>query len=204
MFKDEELYSRLIAVTDRSLCTRPFPEQIARVCARHPRALILREKDMPEREYERLAAEVMKICAEYDVPCILHSYAEAARRLGCGAIHMPLTKLEQYHKVFAVGSGEHRRENEFFTVRGVSVHSAAEAIRAEELGATYLTAGHIFPTGCKAGIPPRGLSFLQDVAVSVSIPVYGIGGIGIDAGQIQKLLDCGAAGGCAMSAMMSI
>ena len=39
-------------------------------------------------------------------------------------------------------------EKEFETV-GVSVHSADEAVLAEKMGATYVTAGHIFATDCK-------------------------------------------------------
>ena len=236
----ENIYEHLIAVTNRHLCARPFPEQIERVCRLHPRALILREKDLPALEYEALAARVMEICAEYEVPCILHSYPESAVKLGCRAIHMPLTMLEHYHSVYTGDSEENAadgdrsgvfsgntgdgagaakpakktgaslmrqavgRLHKDFDVIGVSVHSAPEAEWAEQLGATYLTAGHVFATGCKEGIPPRGLGFLRETAKSVSIPVYGIGGIGISAEQLEEILSCGAAGGCAMSAMMKI
>ena len=41
-------YENVIAVTNRSLCQRPFAEQIERVCSLHPKAVILREKDLPE------------------------------------------------------------------------------------------------------------------------------------------------------------
>lgn len=50
-------YNRsVVAVTNRSLCTRPFLEQVERVCAFQPAALILREKDLDESAYEALAA----------------------------------------------------------------------------------------------------------------------------------------------------
>lgn len=49
---------------------------------------------------------------------------------------------------------------EFETV-GVSVHSADEAVLAEKMGATYVTAGHIFATDCKKGLEPRGIEFLK-------------------------------------------
>lgn len=38
---------------------------------------------------------------------------------------------------------------QFFKVIGTSVHSVEDAIKAEQLGATYMTAGHIFATDCK-------------------------------------------------------
>ena len=36
---------KIIAVSNRKLCNRPFLEQIERVCKIHPEAVILREKD---------------------------------------------------------------------------------------------------------------------------------------------------------------
>ena len=58
-------YRNIIAVTNRKLCERPFLEQVERICQMHPKALILREKDLSEKEYEELAKKVMAICAEY-------------------------------------------------------------------------------------------------------------------------------------------
>ena len=52
------MYRDLIAVTNRHLCSRPFTEQITRFCKLHPKALILREKDLPEEEYFSLARQV--------------------------------------------------------------------------------------------------------------------------------------------------
>lgn len=66
---------------------------------------------------------------------------------------------------------------------------------AEQLGASYLTAGHIYATDCKRGLPPRGLGFLKEVCREVSIPVYGIGGIKFDEEQwndmknVEQLVD---------------
>ena len=75
---------------------------------------------------------------------------------------------------------------------------------AEQLGASYLTAGHIYATDCKRGLPPRGLGFLKEVCREVSIPVYGIGGIKFDEEQWNDMKKCGAVGGCVMSGMMEI
>ena len=46
---------KIIAVSNRKLCNRPFLEQIERVCKIHPEAVILREKDLTEEEYGTLA-----------------------------------------------------------------------------------------------------------------------------------------------------
>ena len=77
-------------------------------------------------------------------------------------------------------------------------------MEAEQLGAAYVTAGHIFTTDCKKGLPPRGLDFLKNICDAVTIPVYGIGGIKFDPQQWNSLKKQGACGGCIMSGMMQL
>ena len=186
-------YKNVIAVSNRNLCDRPFMVQLERVCQCHPKALILREKDLMEKEYEALAENVLEICSQYQVPCILHTYAEVAARSAHPMIHLPLPVLEKYSNKL-----------QDFQVIGCSVHSVEDALKAQKLGATYLTAGHIYSTDCKKGLPPRGLDFLEDVCRKVTIPVYAIGGIHIGTGQLEEVMDRGAKGGCIMSEMMRI
>ena len=187
----------IIAVSNRHLCSRPFSEQIERVCQLHPRALILREKDLTEEEYAILAEQVLEICGTYQVPCILHTYWKVALDLHCTSIHLPLAQLRECRKQPDVTLKS-------FSQIGTSVHSVEVALEAQKLGATYITAGHIYATDCKKGLPPRGLDFLRNVCRAVDIPVYAIGGIKIDQAQFTDILDCGAAGGCIMSGMMEI
>jgi thiamine-phosphate pyrophosphorylase len=75
-----------------------------------------------------------------------------------------------------------------------------EALEAQTLGCTYITAGHVFETDCKKGLPGRGLEFLRKVCAAVDIPVYGIGGI--DADNIVQVRAAGASGACLMSSLM--
>ena len=88
-----------------------------------------------------------------------------------------------------------------------------------------MTAGHIYATDCKKGLPPRGLDFLKNVCDAVEIPVYAIGGINIASNynstasdspstydavrdisvpRLAEVMECGAAGGCIMSGMMRV
>ena len=155
--------------------------------------MILREKDLPEPSYKELAKQAMALCAAEGVRCILHTFVGTAKELDSKAVHLPLALLEK-------STGELRA----FEVIGASVHSKEEALRAEQLGATYLSAGHVFATECKPGLAPRGLEFLGEVAGAVKIPVYGIGGVKLDKGQLEELLKAGAAGGCVMSSFMRV
>ena len=146
--------------------------------------IILREKDLPESEYETLAKRVLKFAPDV----ILHTFLNTARKLSVKKIHLPLHILKT-----ADISG--------FDVVGASVHSADEAVLAESLGASYITAGHIFRTECKRGLEPRGLEFLNEVCNSVKIPVYAIGGITPE--NAKSAIDAGASGVCVMSGLMA-
>lgn len=183
--------SDFICITNRKLCHEPFLERVKSVAESKPKAIVLREKDLDESEYILLAADVLKIGEKYGVPIILHTFAGAAIRLGCDKIHMPLPALRNMSD----------DDKKHFTVIGCSCHSVDEAVEAAHLGATYITAGHIFQTDCKKGVPPRGLDFLHDVCSAVSVPVYAIGGIKFS--DIDVLKSCGVAGGCIMSGFMA-
>lgn len=155
--------------------------------------MILREKDLAESEYTTLAKKVLPICEKEKIPCSLHKYAEAAIRIGVRRIHLPLSLLLELPA---------DKKGYFSDALGVSVHSVEEALLAYRLGASYVTAGHIFATDCKKGVPPRGLAFLEEVCRAVPIPVYAIGGI-----TVENTPDCiraGAAGVCMMSEYMRL
>ncbi len=188
----------VIAITNRKLCDRPFEEQIRRVCSLHPKAVILREKDLTEEAYRECAKRVKVICDFYKVPCIFHTFWNVAMAEGADLLHLPFPLLQEIWQ-----SKNHAVLNSFQKI-GTSVHSVTEAQQAEQIGVSYLTAGHIYATDCKKGLPPRGIDFLKEVCDAVSLPVYGIGGIKFDENQWDELEHAGAAGGCIMSGMMKI
>lgn len=189
----------VIAVTNRKLSQRPFLEQIKRVCQLRPEAIILREKDLSETEYAKLAEEVYNITTSYDVRLIVHTYINVARELGINTVHMSLHNMSEYRKEFI------DNVNKINNIKtGCSIHSVEEAVEARNMGASYITAGHVYATDCKKGLAPRGLDFLKNVCDSVDIPVYAIGGIDIDDGRRKEVKKYGAAGSCIMSGMMKV
>lgn len=194
-------FSKVIAVSNRHLTRLPYLEQADRICSFHPRAFLLREKDLPLEDYLRLAEEVKRICDRHHVTLIPHFYPEAAEQIGSRLLHLPLWKLREQR---ASDKPEKAMPHQSGLKIGVSVHSAEEAREAVRLGASYLTAGHVFATDCKKGVPPRGLEFLKEICELAPVPVYGIGGIRLDPEQIREVLAQGAAGACIMSQMMRI
>lgn len=186
-------YETYIVITNRKLCQGDYLAQLEKVTALRPHALILREKDLSEVEYERLANDVLDLCGRQKVPCFLHSHAKAALRLGCTRIHLSVPLLHEYART---GILEH------FSEISVSCHSISDICEAAEAGASQIILGNIFETDCKKGLPGKGLDFLRQACARSPIPVYGIGGI--SPANMMLLLKAGAAGGCMMSGFMNM
>ena len=182
--------SDIICVTTRKLCSGDFLEQLQRITEAAPKYIILREKDLAEHEYRILAKKAMTICSAGHTHLVLHYYWKTAVELGSESIHLPLHILRELTA----------EDKSHFSLVGASCHSIEDAIEAVELGADYITAGHVFATDCKKGLLPRGLDFLRDVCSSVDIPVYAIGGISPD--NIAQVMEAGASGACVMSGFM--
>ena len=118
------------------------------------------------------------------------NFSNVATTLGATAVHMPLPLLQKMTP----------QEKSHFQIIGASCHSLEEAKEAQNLGCTYITAGHIFLTDCKKGLPGRGLPFLEEICKTVRIPVYAIGGISSQ--NMESVRKTGAAGACIMSGFM--
>lgn len=180
----------LIYVTNRKLCKGNFIERIEMLAKQKPYAIMLRERNMSKYEYENLAIAVNEICIVNGVNLIINREIEIASKLKISKIHLSMNDFIENCNMLS----------EFSQV-GVSVHSASEAVKAQELGAAYLIAGHIYATDCKKYLPPKGLKFLNDICNSVDIPVFAIGGI--NESKLKEVVNAGASGACIMSAAMT-
>ena len=205
-----EILQNIICVTNRRIAAESagisgidgeegresFLAQLRRVAAQRPKAVILREKDLAEEEYRALAKDVLAICHASQVPCILHTFVDAAEELGVDGLHLPLPVLRAWCRQHGDGSALRSR----FRVLGASCHSVADVREAASPGCTYVTVGHIYATACKKGLPPRGLVLLRDCAEASPVPVYAIGGITHE--RMPEVLAAGAKGACVMSGLM--
>lgn len=88
------MFNKIICVTDRKICTVPFLEQIEKVCMLKPQALILREKDLSETEYQEMAKQVLAICRQHGTVFVVHTFWRAALELGVNNVHVPLALLK--------------------------------------------------------------------------------------------------------------
>jgi thiamine-phosphate pyrophosphorylase len=176
----------VVCISNRKLCHDDFLARLESISHSGVESIYLREKDLPQGEYQALLENVLKACT-CDVYAV--QYVDVAKSLNVKNIHLSYRGfLEEYQ---TLGN---------FKNISVSVHSVDEAIEAQRLGATRLVTGHIFATDCKKGLPPRGLEYLRSICESVNIPVYAIGGITPE--NAYKTMENGASGVCVMSLLM--
>ena len=203
----------LVWVTNRRL-SEDFFADVRRV-AQSGKAdkILLRESDLPECEYENLARKTLGIIAECDsgARLVLHTHASVASKLGAGELHLPFAKfmalggkrVVNLADLNLVKSGSVRVDKDEISGTyvpnltqnlkiGVSVHSLDQALSAQELGADYVVAGHIFDTPSHALEQGRGLKFLREICENLSIKTYAIGGINFE--NLDEVKEAGAAG----------
>ncbi len=181
-----------VCITNRSLAGGDLLPALENVCRTDVDLIILREKDLSEAAYVRLAVKALEMAERYGKQLILHTFTHAARLLDHPHIHLSMQDFLSLTD----------EEKAFFQTIGVSTHSLDEALACQQMGASYITASHIFETKCKEGLAPRGLAYLKEVCDKVSIPVYALGGIHED--NAHLCFEAGADGICMMSDYMQL
>lgn len=183
---------KIIAIINKNDVVEYFYDRIRKIADSDVSAIIFREKNVSEAEYYEMAEKIKEICDEYEKKLILHNFIDMHNIQKCntGSIHLPFDKFVEMNE----------NVREMYDIIGVSTHTVEEALECERLGASYITASHIFETKCKEGLEPRGLKYLKAACDAVKIPVYALGGI--DASNASLCIDNGAAGVCVMSGIM--
>ncbi len=189
-------YEHTIVITNRALVQGDFLMQMEKVVRLHPHALILREKDLTDEEYEQLAGKVLEICHKENVACFLHSRIAIARKFGCKRIHLSIPILQNLTEVEQI-----RLRKEFEEI-SISCHSLRDVQTAMSSGATQIILGTIFETDCKKGLKGKGTEFVREICSQCPVPVYTIGGMNLE--RLADVMDAGAAGGCMMSGFMKM
>lgn len=210
----------LVWVTNRRLSEDFFAD--VRSVAQSGKAdkILLRESDLPECEYEKLASKTLEIIAECgpNTQLILHTHANAASRLGASELHLPFAKFRASGGESAINlrdlvkfDGASSDKDEISGICasnltqnlkiGVSVHSLQQALSAQELGADYVVAGHIFDTPSHALERGKGTKFLREICEKLSIKTYAIGGINFK--NLSEIKQVGAAGAYMMRGFLS-
>ena len=185
---------RLYAITDRELCApRTLYDTIHDLLDVGVSALQLREKDLSDTEYIKLAEPLCALCHTYSAQLFINSRIEIAMTIGADGLHLPGDSasieevIEETNRCFIIGS---------------SVHTLAEAKQREAEGADFITYSPIYPTLSKPGYGPVvGVEGLRNVTEGINIPVFALGGITPE--RVSECRDAGAYGVAVMSGVMS-
>jgi 8-oxo-dGTP diphosphatase len=83
-------------------------------------------------------------------------------------------------------------------ILGVSTHNLNEALKAQELGADFVVISPVQVTQTHPNTVPLGWDSAQEVVNKLNIPVYFLGGMGLE--DLDKTLKVGAQGIAGVSA----
>ena len=198
---------KLNIISNRKLCENEnLEKQIEKIFSAYQRKIILenfeivsltlREKDLYKNEYLKLVEKIYPICQKYRIDLILHHNYNLRldNKYNIKGLHLSYNTFKSLNKNI--------REEliKKYKKIGVSIHSIDEAKEVENLGATYIVAGHIFKTDCKKDLEPRGLKFIQELSLILTIPIFAIGGINQENSHL--VINSGAFGVCMMSSLM--
>ena len=198
---------KLNIITNRKLCENENLErQIEKIFSAYKKkiflenfeivALTLREKDLYKNEYLKLVEKIYPICQKYRIDLILHQNYDLNldKKYKIEGIHLSYDNFKSLNKNIREGLIKKYKRI------GISIHSIDEAKEVENLGATYVVAGHIFETDCKKDLEPRGLNFIKELSSILTIPIFTIGGINKENSHLA--INSGAFGVCMMSSLM--
>ena len=173
---------RLLVVTDRTQAAGPLVDVVAEAVAAGARAVVLRDRDLPDGERAALAADLRALL---DPVGGLLVTAGAADGPGHPAVHLAAAEPFPDPRPALVGR---------------SCHSAAELAQARTEGCDWAFLSPVFPTASKPGYRPalgvEGFARLRPLGP----PAYALGGVLPD--HVPDLLAAGAHGIAVMGPVM--
>jgi thiamine-phosphate pyrophosphorylase len=148
------------------------------------RIVQLREKDLPEGHFIKLASEALKLTSSYNAFLIINDSLEIARATGADGLHLGQEDMSLKEARKVLGDD---------MVIGISVKTVEEALQAERDGADYVAVNGVFPTATKEdlGYLP-GLEGVTKIRQATRLPVIGIGGINLQ--NCCSVIEAGADG----------
>lgn len=182
----------LLVISDRNLARLALPELAAAAFEAGLRWFMLREKDLGGDDLEALARDIAARARPFGARLTINGNAAVAARLGVSGVHLP--------QGYCVREARHLAGNE--ALIGVSAHGEAEARRAADEGADYVTLSPVFTPTSKPGHGPAlGIDELGRIAGALDIPVVALGGI--DPANAGDCLAAGAAGVAVLGGVMA-
>ena len=159
----------LYAITDRAMMGEArFLEQVEESLRGGVTMLQLREKNLSEREYIKVAMAVHDITTRYNVPLIINDNPIVALMSEAEGVHVGQQDAEIAEARAVLGGSK---------IIGATAHNLEEALKAEAEGADYLGVGAAFGSRTKLDARAIKQGEYERICARVTIPVVAIGGI---------------------------
>lgn len=114
-------------------------------------------------------ANLLKVlCDKYKAVFLINDRVDVAQAVDADGVHLGQDDMEVSVARRILGPNK---------IIGITAHNKEEAINAEKNGANNLGVGALFSTSTKSDATAMSLETLREIRKSVSIPLYGIGGI---------------------------
>lgn len=134
----------------------------------------LRLKDSSEAHLKHIGGIFVEKCKSLNIISIINDKTDIALKLGADGVH--LGAQDELITDARLKTYKYATSGTSFIIGG-SARTVERAKTLESAGATYLGCGACFQTTTKSDTIIIGLERLNEIAVSVTIPVVGIGGI---------------------------
>jgi len=183
----------LYAVTDRTwLKGRSLADVVEEAIRAGVTFLQLREKNLDNVSFLKLAREIKSITDKYKIPYVINDNVEVAMASGADGVHVGQEDMDAQDVRRIIGPDK---------ILGVSAQTVEQALLAEKKGADYIGVGSVFPTSTKLDAEAVSFETLKEICKAVSIPVVAIGGINKD--NAMKLAGSGIDGIAVVSAIFA-
>lgn len=157
------------------------------------RIVQLREKELPDGEFYKLAKLFKTRTAKAGMTLIINDRLDICQAVGADGLHLGQEDIPVQEARCLLGQE---------IIIGVSTHNEEEALKAAQEGADYINIGPIFQTSTKQHSgPPVGLDLFRKISRQVNIPITVMGGINLD--NLGQVLQAGATRVAAVSAITS-
>jgi thiamine-phosphate pyrophosphorylase len=175
---------RLVVITELVGEGRGHEDVAREALAGGCRAIQMRDKELPDDEFARVAADIKGLCRASHALFFVNDRVEIAAELGADGVHLGVEDMDVASARQALPPG---------SIIGFSPESIDEAREAVARGADYLGIGPVFgsPTKGDAG-EPIGLAGISAYSKASLAPVIGVGGI--TAARAVSVVEAGASG----------
>ena len=178
-------------ITDSKLSRAGNMSDVSKAVACGVGVVQYRNKNAETRELYEEAVQLRDICR--DTVFLINDRVDIALAANADGVHLGQSDMPCRAARKLLGPEK---------IIGITVHSLAEALNAESIGADYLGVSPIFRTATKpdAG-KPAGISLIEEIRAQVEIPLIAIGGI--DHSNACDVIRAGADGLCAISCVVA-